>query len=167
MDLGLRAHIRAVVKWAMMSGNTPQAPKQEWSIMRRRRTGPSETITDTWRSVRDAERDAAARAELARTKAARELVRKALVDARQVEETPRTGKERKMLDWLEDHTAAVGWLSVTLVLLWVALAVFVAIAKHELGEPRSLYDAWSKAHPGIELTIDEWQALRRENLLPR
>ena len=49
----------------------------------------------------------------------------------------------------------------------VGLLVTASIALHETPEQQyQLYNTWMKIHPNIELTQEEWQALRREHLLP-
>ena len=49
----------------------------------------------------------------------------------------------------------------------VILTAFILVGcKEDPKETALLYNAWMKTHPGYDISQDEWNALRKEYLLP-
>ena len=63
----------------------------------------------------------------------------------------------------------VSALEVIILLVIVAILVSIIIATVKECSPenqRELYNAWCSANPEVNISFDEWKALREHNMLP-
>jgi predicted negative regulator of RcsB-dependent stress response len=73
-----------------------------------------------------------------------------------------------MKNWiLENLDGVILWVVIIVAgsVAWTCLSI--SEARREAMTRSQLYPAWSKVHPQVELTYDEWHVLYRKNLLPK
>lgn len=68
-------------------------------------------------------------------------------------------------DWFDDILRDY-LIPASLVVTGCVLAVLIYAAYDDMcGDKHALYDAWRKANPRVEITYEEWNALRNARLL--